>query len=232
MRREPPRGCLGTTKATKVGQMSEIRRKSAHAAKKISQAPTSTRKAGRPYGTLQVARCRGCQSRRKHFGSLKQNTEPPFTQSTERPVSTHERTNDEARSSKEPPRARSSPKEKKTTKKKRCAVKKRETPPFWGHFCAVLAILRSVAEEADVSIPEEGGSTRGGCSGVSLASPFSLSQERETNTKESNCNSLSFECANRAHPRATAPDPKPRGGGDFTPLARGEEEDPRRGLSA
>ena len=48
-----------------------------------------------------------------------------------------------------------------------------------------IAILRSVAEENDVAIPEEGGTTRGACSGVSLASPFSLFQERETNTKES-----------------------------------------------
>ena len=47
-----------------------------------------------------------------------------------------------------------------------------------------IAILCSaVAEENGVSIPEEGGTTRGTCSVVSLASHFSLFQERNEGKK-------------------------------------------------
>ena len=73
-----------------------------------------------------------------------------------------------------------------------------------------FAILRRTAEaeENGVSIPEEGGTTRGACSVVSLASHFFAISKKETNKVRKQSYLLSFECASRAHPRATASNPK------------------------
>ena len=71
-----------------------------------------------------------------------------------------------------------------------------------------IAILRSVAEENDVAIPEEGGTTRGACSGVSLASPFSLFPRERNEHEREHSYLLSFECHTRGRPPQT-PNPKP-----------------------